>query len=120
MEKNNSSPEVKNFARKIAVVEILIFLVAGVVAFSLRINFSIILFVLGITIAAIGARLVSPRAFQPRDPRLQQLNPNEKASIRILDNVRGSLPHYAFENTLFFAGLIALSLSLPFICQIMF
>ena len=81
MEKNNNSPELKDFARKIAVVEFLMFLVAGVVAFSLRINFSIILFVLGITMAALGARLASPRIFQRRDPRFQQLNPNEKRRL---------------------------------------
>ena len=120
MENGNNSSEFKDFVKKIIAVDIGIFLVAAVVALSLRINLSIILFVVGITVAAFGAFLAGPRPYAQRFDRPQQFNPNEKLSARILHTVGNSLPNYAVENVLLVAGLLATGLSLPFICQIMF
>lgn len=120
MENGNTSSEIKDFVKKTIAVDTGMFLVAGVVALSLRINFSIILFVLGIIVAALGSFLAGPRPYSQRFDRPQQFNPNEKLSARILHTVGNSLPPYAVENVLLVAGLLATALSLPFICLIMF
>ena len=120
MENQGNSPELKEFARKIIALDIGLLLVAGVVALSLNLDFSIILFALGMMVATIGAYLGGPNSQEPKNPRIQQLNPNEKLLARILSNIKNSVPQFAFENVLLFAGFIALLFSMPFLCQIMF
>jgi len=125
MEDRSASFELKDFVKKVFAIELGMLLVAGVVSLSLNYNFSIILFALGMVSAVVGASLGGADPYHPKNPRMQQSNPYEKPSAanlsaRILYNLKGAVPQHAFENVLLFAGLIAILISMPFLCQIMF
>ena len=125
MENEDFSSELKNFVKKIITVVIGLILIAGVIALFLKLDFAIILFGIGILSAVIGAYLGGPNSFDPKNPQMSHRNPfehpsAEKLRARIMHVVKNSVPFYSFENVLLIAGLTAIALSLPFICQIMF
>lgn len=125
MENRNDSPELKGFAKKIIAIDVGIFLVAGVVTLSLNVNFGVVLFVLGLLVAVIASYLGGSHLYIPKEtsaPMFQLCaRPSPKYILaRVLHNLKNSVPSHAFENVLLYAGLIAILLSLPFICRIMF
>ena len=125
MEDQGNSPELKDFVRKIIAIDIGLFLVASVVALSLHIDFGIILFGFGMLSATVGSFLGGSPPYDPKHPRIQQSKPFERPSAanlsaRILHNIKNSVPQFALENVLLYAGLAAILFSMPFICQIMF
>jgi hypothetical protein len=96
-----------------------LFLVASVIAWSLNLYFGIVLFGLGVIATVVGAYLGGPNPYDPKNPRISR-HPYEQPSAerlraRILFFIKHSVPLFAFENVLFFAGLIAIVISLLFL-----
>lgn len=125
MENRNDSPELKDFAKKILAVDVGIFLAAGVISLSLKVNFGVVLFVLGILVAVVASYLGGSHPYIPEKPSvpMSQLSARPSSNHlvgRILHNIKNSIPFYAIENVLMFAGLVAIVIGLPFICRIMF
>ena len=119
MEDQGVSPALKDFVRKIIAIDIGLLLVASVLAWSLNLYFGIVLFGLGLISTVIGAYLGGPNPYDPKNPRISH-HPYEQPSAerlkaRILFFIKHSVPFYAFENVLLFAGLIAIVISLLFL-----
>ena len=104
----NISPELKNFIGKIIMMGIGLFLISGIIALSLDRSFGIILFVLGGVFTVIGGYLGGPNRYYPKNPRT---SPEELTAFK-MHSIKNSVPFYAFENVLLFAGLIAIIISL--------
>jgi hypothetical protein len=120
MENQGISTELKEFVKKIIAVDIGLLLLAGVIAFYLKLYFGIVLFGLGILSTVFGAYLGGPNPYAPKNPRISHSNPYEQPSAerltaRMLFFVKHLVPFYAFENVLLFAGLIAILFSLLFL-----
>jgi hypothetical protein len=125
MENQDDLFELKDFVRKIIAIDIGMLLVASVVALSLHVEFGVILFVLGMVAAVVGASLGGSPAYLPKNPPMQQSRPDGRPaavnlSARVLHSLKNAVPQYAFENVLLFAGSTAILISTPFLCQIMF
>ena len=125
MENPDNSPDFKDFVKKIVMVEVGLLIIASVIALSINLYVSIVLFGLGILSTVVGGYLGGSNPFDPRNSRMSYVYPYEdpsaeKLRARMMHVVKNSVPFYSIENALFIAGLIALLLSLPFICQIMF
>ena len=104
----NISPELKNFIGKIIMMGIGLFLISGIIALSLDLSFGMILFVLGGVFTVIGGYLGGPNRYYPKNPRTL---PEELTAFK-MHSIKNSVPFYAFENVLLFAGLIAIIISL--------
>lgn len=119
MENQSIPPELKDFVRKIIAVDIGLLLLAGVIALSLNHHFGLVLFGLGILSAVVGGYLGNAYPYSPENPEMLDSNryerPVEKTRARFLYFVKHSVPFYAFENVLLFAGLIAILISLLFL-----
>jgi hypothetical protein len=124
MKTENINSARTRFIRRILVVDVALLIVAGLVSSVLNFSFGIILFALGILVGGIGAFLSGPDPTDPSNPRNQPFKyrnrPVEELSDKISYNVEHSVPDYAFEKVMAFAGLIAIIVSIPFIAQIMF
>ena len=120
MENHSMPPELKDFLKKIIILDIGLFLVAGVMALFIKLYFAAILFGLGILCSVVGAYLGNANPYDPKNPRISHSNPYERPSAerlraRILYFVKHSVPFYSFENVLLFAGLIAILFGLLFL-----
>ena len=104
----NISPELKNFIGKIIMMGIGLLLISGIIALSLDLSFGMILFVLGGVFTVIGGYLGGPNRYYPKNPRT---SPEELTAFK-MHSIKNSVPFYAFENVLLFAGLIAIIISL--------
>lgn len=104
----NISPELKNFIGKIIMMGIGLLLISGIIALSLDLSFGMILFVLGGVFTVIGGYLGGPNRYYPKNPRTF---PEELTAFK-MHSIKNSVPFYAFENVLLFAGLIAIIISL--------
>ena len=104
----NISPELKNFIGKIIMMGIGLLLISGIIALSLDLSFGMILFVLGGVFTVIGGYLGGPNRYYPKNPRTL---PEELTAFK-MHSIKNSVPFYAFENVLLFAGLIAIIISL--------
>jgi hypothetical protein len=106
------------------VFDIGLLILAELSSLILKVDFGILLFLLGILIGGLGAYLGGPNPNDPDNPRnrpFQYLNrPNERLADQGAYNAKHSVPIYAFENAMAVAGLIAAILSIPFVIQIMF
>ena len=108
MNGSNISSELKNFIGKIIMMGIGLFLISGIIALSLDRSFGMILFVLGGVFTVIGGYLGGPNRYYPKNPRTL---PEELTAFK-MHSIKNSVPFYAFENVLLFAGLIAIIISL--------
>jgi hypothetical protein len=124
--KNNPSAR-KKFIIKISILGAGLICLAGILAFTQSLNFGITLFILGILVGGAGALLGSPDPTSPINPRnlrsrslIYWRQPNQDLLDRSAYNVKHSVPSYAIENVLAFAGFAAIILSIPFILQLMF
>ena len=108
MNGSNISSELKNFIGKIIMMGIGLFLISGIIALSLDRSFGMILFVLGGVFTVIGGYLGGPNRYYPKNPRT---SPEELTAFK-MHSIKNSVPFYAFENVLLFAGLIAIIISL--------
>lgn len=104
----NISPELKNFIGKIIMMGIGLLLISGIIALSLDLSFGMILFVLGWVFTVIGGYLGGPNRYYPKNPRT---SPEELTAFK-MHSIKNSVPFYAFENVLLFAGLNAIVISL--------
>jgi hypothetical protein len=116
MENPGASLDLREFIKRIIAIEIGLLLVASVLALSLNLHFGIVLFGLGIIATVVGAYLGGPNPYDPKNPRISghpyEQPSAERLTARILFFVKHSVPLYAFENVLFFAGLVAILVSL--------
>ena len=108
MNGSNISSELKNFIGKIIMMGIGLLLISGIIALSLDLSFGMILFVLGGVFTVIGGYLGGPNRYFPKNPRT---SPEELTAFK-MHSIKNSVPFYAFENVLLFAGLIAIIISL--------
>lgn len=108
MNGSSISPELKNFVGKTIMMGIGLLLISGIIALSLDLSFSMILFVLGGVFTVIGGYLGGPNRYYPKNPRT---SPEELTAFK-MHSIKNSVPFYAFENVLLFAGLIAIIISL--------
>jgi hypothetical protein len=123
----NDPSDKKRFIINIMAVEFALIILSALFSLFLNTNFGVILFFLGILVGILGAYLGGPN---PSDPNNPNYLPSQSGLFRrrIIKNrgnqisydIKHSMPGYEFENAILFAGLIAIVLSLPFICQIMF
>jgi hypothetical protein len=120
MENQRSSSPVKGFVKKIMVLEICVFLIAGVLAFFLSLHFAVILLGVGILSSVVGSYLGNAYPYSHKNPAMSnsipyERRPVEKNRARILYYVKHSVPLYSSENALVFAGVIAILLALLFL-----
>ena len=108
MNGSSISPELKNFVGKTIMMGIGLLLISGIIALSLDLSFGMILFVLGGVFTVIGGYLGGPNRYYPKNPRTL---PEELTAFK-MHSIKNSVPFYAFENVLLFAGLIAIIISL--------
>ena len=108
MNGSSISPELKNFVGKTIMMGIGLLLISGIIALSLDLSFGMILFVLGGVFTVIGGYLGGPKRYYPKNPRT---SPEELMAFK-MHSIKNSVPFYAFENVLLFAGLIAIIISL--------
>ena len=108
MNGSSISPELKNFVGKTIMMGIGLLLISGIIALSLDLSFGMILFVLGGVFTVIGGYLGGPNRYYPKNPRT---SPEELTAFK-MHSIKNSVPFYAFENVLLFAGLIAIIISL--------
>lgn len=108
MNGSSISPELKNFVGKTIMMGIGLLLISGIIALSLDLSFGMILFVLGWVFTVIGGYLGGPNRYYPKNPRT---SPEELTAFK-MHSIKNSVPFYAFENVLLFAGLIAIIISL--------
>ena len=108
MNGSSISPELKNFVGKTIMMGIGLLLISGIIALSLDLSFGMILFVLGWVFTVIGGYLGGPNRYYPKNPRT---SPEELMAFK-MHSIKNSVPFYAFENVLLFAGLIAIIISL--------
>jgi|ERR1700690_458798 len=124
METHSNNSAKTRFIKRILVVDVALLGIAGLISLVINSSFGIILFVLGMLAGGIGAFLGGPDPTDPSNPRNRPFEyrnrPVEEASDVISYNAEHSVPGYAFEKVMAFAGLIAVILSIPFIVQIMF
>ncbi len=108
MNGSSISPELKNFVGKTIMMGIGLLLISGIIALSLDLSFGMILFVLGGVFTVIGGYLGGPNRYYPKNPRT---SPEELTAFK-MHSIKNSVPFYAFENVLLFAGLIAVIIGL--------
>jgi hypothetical protein len=117
----------KRFIISIVIVDFTLMILSALLSLRLNTNFGVILFFLGVLLGVLGAKLGGPNPSDPKNPNylgsqsvLFRKRPIPDRGDQISYDIKHSMPGYAFENAILFAGLIAIVLSLPFICQIMF
>ncbi len=124
MQSKSESSVVKRFVGKALVLDIGIMVVAGLAAWFLDVNFGIILLVMGIIIGGIGAFLGGPDPTAPDNPKnlpFKYINrPNERMLDQESYDMAHSVPRFALENVILYAGLVAIILSIPFLILLMF
>jgi hypothetical protein len=112
---NNSS--LKNFIIKVIVVDIGLIILAGFISISYKLDFGIILLLLGILVEGVGNLLAGPSlANRQNDRDIASSNrPNEALSNRISNYLTNSIPHDGFENVMLYSGLMTIAISIPFL-----
>lgn len=110
----------KGFTIKIFMVSIVFTICALVLALLLRVDFGLVLFLLGLSTTALGSYLSGPaRSYRENFPETSNHHVREY-NDRLFHYLRTKAPKYGSENILFYSGVLTVILSLPFICQIMY
>ena len=124
MKDENKSPAEILFIMNIVAVDILLISVAGLSAYVLGLSVDITLFSLGILVGGIGSYLGTPNRSASNYPQHYYSELENRPVRNHIDSLQhranSTVPQYGFENVMVFAGLIAVVLSTPFLCQIMF
>jgi fatty acid desaturase len=122
--KNDSKISRKEFFTRILLIDLSIFIFALIISICGGFQtFSIVLFVLGLLLAVIGAYL--PGTFSVTH-EFEKYHPSDSPNM-VQDHIVHSLlantkaaSGYSPENILLYSGLIVLIISLPFICIVMY
>jgi hypothetical protein len=116
MKNQKISPELRRFIKKIISVEIGLVVLAGAIALFSNQPFGLMLFGLGILASIVGGYLGNAYPYNLENPAMSDSNPYErpveKTRVRALYFVKHSVPFYAFENAILFAGIIAVFVGL--------
>lgn len=114
----------KRFVRSVILLNIGLIAAAALAAWLLRLDFGLVLLVMGGVVGGGGAYLGAPDPTDPDNPRnipfAFVFRPNERQEDVEAYDAEHTVPTYAFENVVMYAGMIAFLVSLPFVAYTLF
>ncbi len=123
----NSRPAIsvrRRFVISVLLLDACLLATVPVGARSLNLDFGLCLLIVGTAVGGIGVFLGSPDASDPDNPKNMPFvlifTPNKGLEDQEDYDAEHTVPAYAFENVLMYAGLVAVLVSLPFVAFLIF
>ncbi len=114
----------RRFVASVLLVDAGLLAMVAMGAWSLNLSFGLCLLMVGAAVGGIGLFLGSPDTSDPDNPRnlpfAYIFTPNKKLEDQETYDEEHTVPTYAFENVLLYAGFVAVLVSLPFVAYAIF